>query len=175
MEIVNTVLRRISKRRAGSASDAQDPYDVKRFIYQQDLDFYRLKDDLRKGEKICGEWVWYHFPQHYNLSKSQIAKQYGIKNLDEAIAYLSNDRLRERLNDLLEIILSKDSRRVTAHDIFDDDSVKVKSSLTLFEYTAEKMREPYLSIKYSAVLDIFFESERDERAIQLLDFESHES
>lgn len=49
--------------------------------------------------------MWYIFPQLKDLGHSYNAKYYGIKDIFEAITYLLNDTLSERLEEITLALL----------------------------------------------------------------------
>ena len=52
--------------------------------------------ELRAGRKTS-HWVWYIFPQLAGLGRSGTAQRFAIRDRDEAVAYLGDAVLRERL------------------------------------------------------------------------------
>jgi len=75
--------------------------------------------------------MWFIFPQVESLGRTEIAKRYAIKSLDEAKAYVSHPVLGRRLQECTELVLAIDGK--SANDIFGHpDDLKFKSSMTLF-------------------------------------------
>lgn len=92
---------------------------------------------------------------------SEVSKYYGIDNLEEAKAYLNNDVLGFRLREISTELLTLDIDN--PEDIFGSiDSMKLKSSMTLFESVSEEEL-------FGLVLEKFYGGKRDERTILLLE------
>lgn len=80
---------------------------------------------------------------------------------DEAIVYLENPILSERLKNVCEAILGLDTSY--ARSVFGGiDSHKLRSSMTFFDIVAPDNL-------FAAVLDKFFEGRRDRRTIELIE------
>jgi uncharacterized protein (DUF1810 family) len=137
-----------------------DPYNLQRFVDAQREDFAIAIEELRAGSKQS-HWMWYIFPQLAGLGHSTTAKFYGIASLDEARAYLDHEELGPRLRECLHTILQWAGRR-SAEEIFGSiDSVKLRSSLTLFEAASG---DP----SFGQGVDAFFDGKRDGATLQLL-------
>ena len=140
---------------------ADDAYDLARFIKAQDGVIEQALDELRSGRK-SSHWMWFVFPQLRGLGASPTAQFYGLASLEEALAYLAEPTLGERLRRCVEAALSV--REGTLHEIFGSpDDLKFRSSMTLFEAAADGA-EPL----FSRALDMLCDSERDKRTIALL-------
>jgi len=98
--------------------------------------------------------MWFIFPQIKGLGKSEIAEYYGIKDLNEAKAYLANDVLRKRLFEITETFLNLEKTDPITILGF-PDNLKLKSSMTLFA-----LAEPSSKI-FQAVLDKFYDGKLD--------------
>lgn len=90
--------------------------------------------ELRGGRKTS-HWIWYIFPQLEGLGRSSTARAYALRNLDEAVVYLSDPLLRARLLQVTEIVAEQLSRGVRLVELMGGtiDALKLVSSLTLFE------------------------------------------
>ena len=66
---------------------ARDPYDLARFVRAQEHDYEQAMSEIRSGRKRS-HWMWYIFPQFDGLGFSSTSRQYSIKSLAEAEAYL---------------------------------------------------------------------------------------
>lgn len=105
--------------------------------------------------------MWYVFPQIKGLGKSDTAKWYAIKDLQEAKDYLNNEILSNRLEQICKALLELDCN--DAYKIFGSpDDMKLKSSMTLFEIAAPENKI------FKRVLDKYFNGERDQKTIELL-------
>jgi len=105
---------------------------LKRFIDAQDLVYASVLAELQAGKKET-HWMWYIFPQLEILGSSETSKYFGIKDSDEAIAYLNNPLLFARLTECMKLVRyeSVDQRRLIRH-ILHHDAIKLVSSVTLF-------------------------------------------
>jgi uncharacterized protein (DUF1810 family) len=105
---------------------------------------------LKNGRK-SGCWIQYCLPninmhgqktkEGHIISLSTIAKMFAIKDLNEAIEYINNNILRERLLEMLNIIyykIVKDNIKLETLMGSNIDAMKCKSCVTLF-YNAFKM------------------------------------
>jgi uncharacterized protein (DUF1810 family) len=74
-------------------------FDLERFRAAQDggrPGFADALRELRAGRKT-GHWIWYVFPQLRGLGQSPMAVRYGLDGVDEALAYLRDPALGQRL------------------------------------------------------------------------------
>ena len=60
------------------------PYDLDRFVANQDSDYETVLGELRRGRK-ASHWIWYIFPQIAGLGRSSMSQHYAISSLDEAV------------------------------------------------------------------------------------------
>lgn len=132
---------------------------MERFLKAQQNSYSQALKEIRNGRKYS-HWIWYVFPQLAELGRSQTAKYYGIKGIDEAKQYLENDTLRERLIEISEALFSVDD---TAVNILGSiDAMKVKSCMTLFH-----VAEPSTEI-FKKVIDKFYDGKFDDRTLYIL-------
>lgn len=135
---------------------------VERFIEAQDCDYagyVQALEEVRNGRKVS-HWIWYIFPQLNSLGHSMMAKYYGIVNKDEAIAYLQNSTLHDRIHEISEALLQHHNKSVV--DIFGPiDTMKVRSSMTLFDAISP-------DDVFARVLDQFYGGNRDKKTLKLL-------
>ena len=138
-----------------------DPFDLQRFVDAQRGVIETALTEIRAGSKQS-HWMWFVFPQLAALGRSPTAKLFGIKTIDEARAYLDHPLLGSRLRSSVNALLSWASKR-TSEQIFGGvDSMKLRSSLTLFDRT-----EP--AAAFDQALLNFFGGERDQLTLALLD------
>ena len=108
----------------------EDPFNLDRFVFAQEKIYSSVVEELKAGLKMS-HWMWFIFPQVESLGRTEIAKRYAIKSLDEAKAYVSHPVLGRRLQECTELVLAIDGK--SANDIFGHpDDLKFKSSMTLF-------------------------------------------
>ena len=87
----------------------KDPFDRERFVAAQSDTYQRAVAELRSGRK-SSHWMWFVFPQMTGLGHSDMARRYGIRDLDEARAYLSHRVLGARLQECAEVLAGLDER-----------------------------------------------------------------
>jgi len=78
-----------------------DPYDLDRFVAAQAGSYQTALGEIRRGAKRS-HWMWYIFPQVAGLGRSDMARRYAIRSLDEAEAYLAHPVLGARLRECVE-------------------------------------------------------------------------
>ena len=118
--------------------------DPDRFKRAQDRDFEGFEtalDELRAGRKRS-HWIWYIFPQLLGLGHSSMSARFGLKDADEAAAYLRDPLLRERLLAVTSVVAAHLERRPPAAlgDLMgsETDALKLVSSMTLFRDVARR-------------------------------------
>ena len=139
-----------------------DRFDLQRFVKAQNHgDIYdRALDELRRGRKQS-HWMWYVFPQVAGLGLSPTAQKYAISSLEEAKAYLAHPVLGPRLIACAEVLTSIDSED-PVQVVGALDSLKLRSSMTLFELAAPE--EPV----FARVLEQYYGGKRDEATLERL-------
>ena len=126
--------------------------DAQKFLDAQDKVWPQVVRELNQGEKTS-HWIWYVFPQLASLGRSERARRYGIADLAEAKAYLDNPMLRERLEEVAELLLMH--RGWSPEDILGPvDALKVRSSMTLFS------RVDGAPEVFEKILNVFYDGER---------------
>ena len=91
--------------------------------------------ELRTGRKRS-HWIWFVLPQLRSLGRSDMAQRYGLHGLEEAKAYLADPLLRQRLEEVIEVIhhqLQQPDQTLERLMGGELDATKTISSLTLFE------------------------------------------
>ena len=129
-----------------------------RFIKAQENTYLVALKEIKNGRKQS-HWMWYIFPQIKGLGMSETSRYYGIDDEEEAKAYLDNEilgfRLREITSELLKLNIDNPV------DIFGTiDTMKLKSSMTLFDYVSDDKI-------FSQVLNKYYNGEIDEKTILL--------
>jgi len=117
--------------------------------------------ELARGRKES-HWIWYIFPQIEGLGRSDTAKLYSIKSLEEGRAYLQHSMLGPRLVEACEILLSLKDASMDEVMGFPDD-LKLLSSMTLFEALSDS------SSIFTKIIEIYFDNERDENSIKIIE------
>ena len=137
-----------------------DPFALARFVAAQEPVYVQALAELRRGRKTS-HWMWFVFPQIHGLGRSAMSREYAIRSLAEARAYLDHRVLGPRLRECVDAVLALEGQ--SAEAIFGDvDAAKFRSSLTLFEAAAH---EPAL---FARALDAYFGGTRDAETLRLL-------
>ena len=137
-----------------------DQYNLNRFIEAQMTTYEGAMLELARGRKDS-HWIWYVFPQIEGLGRSDTAKLYSIKSLEEGRAYLEHPLLGPRLIEACEILLSLKNASVDEVMGFPDD-LKLLSSMTLFEALFDS------NSIFTKIIEFYFEDERDEISLKLI-------
>ncbi len=136
-----------------------DPFDLDRFVAAQAGTYPDALAELRAGRKRS-HWMWWVFPQLAGLGRSDTARHYAIRSVDEARAYLAHPLLGARLREATGALLLHRDR--TAEAVLGGiDAVKLRSSLTLF-------LEAGAGAPLDEALRIFFAGEQDPETLRLL-------
>lgn len=142
------------------AIDADDRYELSRFVEAQENSYPQALSELRAGRKRS-HWMWYVFPQLAGLGNSSMSVTYAIKSEGEARAYLDHPVLGPRLIECAKAVISITGK--SAHDIFGSpDDLKLQSSATLFEHVSSP------GSVFGKLLTKYHSSERDQRTLDLL-------
>jgi uncharacterized protein (DUF1810 family) len=139
-----------------------DDFDLQRFVKAQAHgDIYdRALNELHLGRKQS-HWMWYVFPQIAGLGASAMADKYAISSISEARAYVTHPVLGPRLVECAKELVglsSKDPVQVVGAV----DSLKLRSSMTLFERAAPE--EPV----FGQVLEQYYGGKRDDATLARL-------
>jgi uncharacterized protein (DUF1810 family) len=106
--------------------------------------------------------MWFVFPQVRGLGFSEMARFYGIADLDEARRYLAHPVLGARLEECSALVTASNARSL--HAFFGSpDDVKFRSSMTLFAVASGE--EPSV---FRRALDRWCAGALDERTLALL-------
>ena len=136
---------------------------IERFLEAQEKSINTVISELKAGKKKS-HWMWYVFPQIASLGYSPTAKYYGIKTIDQAVAFITNSELSANYLDCLEALLSHKYKPISKI-LGDIDSLKLKSSLTLFKATGLDER---LVGKITTALNHFFDGEECKKTLVFL-------
>lgn len=118
--------------------------------------------ELRAGRKR-GHWIWYVLPQVVGLGASPMSREYGVRGLEEARAYLAHPVLGPRLVECCEALLALPGSDPVAV-LGDVDAMKLRSSMTLFARAADEGD----GSPFRAVLERFFDGVEDPRTVSVL-------
>src|SRR3954453_17417539 len=136
------------------------PNTLERFIRAQQRDYAQALAELTAGRKRS-HWIWYVLPQLRGLGRSDMAREYGIANRQEAADYIAHPLLAPRLIECVNAILRH--RDQSADEILGDvDAMKFRSCLTLFAEVAPDER------CFAAALKTFYQGKPDPETLRLL-------
>ena len=132
---------------------------IKRFIDAQKRDYEMAFSEISEGHKK-NHYMWYIFPQLKDLGSTSTSKYYGIRDIEEAKEYMDNEYLRNNLINISKVLLTLGTNN--PKDIFGHiDSIKLRSSMTLFELVSD-------DDVFSKVLDKYYDGVRDEITLNLI-------
>jgi len=141
-------------------------HDLQRFRDAQAGGTYeRALAELRAGDKT-GHWMWFVFPQLDGLGRSPTARHYAIASLSHAREYLSDPLLGPRLRACCEALLALPPDASAERVLGPIDTLKLRSSMTLFARASGEGGEGEL---FRAVLARFYEGAEDDATIRLLE------
>jgi uncharacterized protein (DUF1810 family) len=107
-----------------------------------DSGFATALAEIRAGHKR-GHWIWYVFPQLKGLGASAYSQTFGIDGEREAVAYLHDSELRQRLTTIATAVADRlrsgNGASLAALMGSDVDALKLVSSMTLFRHVATKL------------------------------------
>jgi uncharacterized protein (DUF1810 family) len=133
---------------------------LKRYITAQEPKYATALSEIKKGKKES-HWMWYVFPQIKGLGKSDTAKLYALKDINETIAFIEHPILGARLLEISNALLQLSSSN--ANEIMGSpDDMKLKSCMTLFN--ALHVTNPVFKL----VLDKFYGGEEDVATLEII-------
>ncbi len=142
----------------------EDKYNLERFVSRQKETYDTAYKELSRGMKQS-HWMWWIFPQIIGLGMTSISKEYSIKCIEEARAFLDHPYLGKNLKEICKVLLDTKSNDASYVMGYPDD-LKLCSSMTLF---IEADPEEKL---FQQVLDKFFNGRKDSRTLDI--FKSQE-
>lgn len=135
-------------------------YNLDRFLSAQETSYESALNEIKNGRKET-HWMWFIFPQLEALGYSDMAKFYGIANLDEAREYIEHPVLGVRLREISSALLTLNESnpyKVMGHT----DGLKLCSSMTLFAKATEDNKV------FIDVIDKFYGGNMDAATLNLL-------
>jgi len=137
-----------------------DPHHLVRFVRAQTHAYAQALAEI-KGGRQQSHWMWYIFPQFDGLGISSTSRQYAVKSVQEAGAYLAHPVLGPRLAACAEAVLRLDGLSSAA--IFGSpDDMKLRSCATLFAFVS-----PDHSV-FHRIIDKYFHGKPDDRTLRLI-------
>ena len=137
-----------------------DNYNLDRFIKEQEQTYSTACAELSRGRKVS-HWMWWIFPQIKGLGMTSTSQYYSIQSMGEAKAFLAHPYLGKNIREISSILLGLDTNDASRVMGYPDD-LKLRSSMTLFAEAAPEVEV------FQKVLDKFYDGEKDERTISLL-------
>lgn len=132
--------------------------NLNRYIEAQSYDYEQALKEIKNGKKET-HWMWYIFPQIKGLGFSATSKFYEIQSIDEAKSYLEHEILGTRLIEITSELLKLKSNNII--DVLGSiDSLKLKSSMTLFSYISNNQI-------FNQVLEKYYNNELDINTINI--------
>jgi hypothetical protein len=134
--------------------------DLSRFTKAQEQDFKTAFKEIKNGRKMS-HWMWYIFPQIQGLGKSSTSQYYGIKDLNEARAFINDPYLGGNLKKISMALLELEENNAVA--IFGKpDDIKLKSCMTLFSCISED------GSIFHKVLEKYFDGRQCKRTVSII-------
>ena len=134
-------------------------YNLQRFHEAQKDTYERALKELRNGRKET-HWMWFVFPQLKGLGRTEYSLYYGIDGREEAIAYLEDPVLKQRLISMCEVLLQLDMN--DPEQIFSRiDAIKLCSCMTLFDAVSSEE-------VFQNVLDRYYNGKKDSKTLRML-------
>ena len=135
-------------------------YDLSRFSQAHRRSYQTALTEIKNGRKYS-HWMWYIFPQLTGLGKSSTARYYGLKDLEEAKAFLEDPYLGGNLKEISRALLALDTSDPYA--VFGGiDGKKLQSCMTLFAHI------PGADPVFSKVLNKYYHGHEDRQTCRLL-------
>ena len=133
---------------------------IERFLDGQRFGYETALAEMKRGEKR-NHWIWYIFPQVKGLGHSPNAQYYGIKDLEEAKAYLQHPVLGQRLREITAEVLKHSGSDIETIMGSRIDAMKFRSSMTLFDLVSP-------DDIFKKALATFFDGTADKRTLSIL-------
>ena len=132
-----------------------------RFVRAQAGIYRTALAELHAGGKRT-HWMWFIFPQMQGLGKSANARTYAIHSREEARAYLDHELLGPRLLECTQAMLAHAGQRKPVEILGPIDTMKFRSSMTLFEAVADDPKP------FAQALDQMCNGDRDKATLELI-------
>ena len=142
---------------------SEDRFNLERFVRRQKEDYDRAYKELLEESKRS-HWMWWIFPQITGLGMTSTSKEYSIKSLAEAKAYLEHPVLGKNIREISKLLTTINQSNASIVFGYPDD-LKLRSSMTLFAEAAETDEDRSIFLK---VLDKFFDGKKDTRTLEIL-------
>jgi uncharacterized protein (DUF1810 family) len=135
---------------------------LERFVEAQRPTYDQALAELIAGAKRS-HWMWFVFPQIAGLGRSPMAQRYAIRDEVEARSYLIHPVLGTRLVECTQAMLGWAGRKGAEAILGPIDSIKFKSSMTLFDLVSGDADN-----SFAHALAAFCHGERDPLTLERL-------
>ena len=143
---------------------------ISQFLEFQKYHYETALKEIQQGKKES-DWMSYIYPQIEGLSFISRYTEYDIKDFQEGKKYLENETLKERIINVTQALLELND--VNIKDVFGDDEIKLKSSLTLLKRIEETFNINCYNV-FKKALDKFFNGEEDKETIDIIEKQKNE-
>lgn len=127
-------------------------FDLARFVCAQERQpWTRALGELEQGAKRT-HWIWWILPQLASLGTSPQAQRFGLDGLEEAVAYLGEPALSERLLACLDALLAHRRRDLVMVMGGEVDTLKLVSCATLLREASVRTERAEMLQRCDAVL-----------------------
>ncbi|MBQ3490011.1 MAG: DUF1810 domain-containing protein [Clostridia bacterium] len=116
--------------------------------------------EMRAGKKYT-HWIWYIYPQLRGLGRSEYSFLFGIRNKEEAEAYLAHEILGARLIAVTNVLLNLPETNIF-QIMSAIDASKLRSCMTLFANTENA---PEI---FDNVLQKYFNGKPDRKTLAMI-------
>ncbi|WP_312554819.1 DUF1810 domain-containing protein [Empedobacter brevis] len=141
--------------------DSHDKFNLKRFHDAQSFVYDEILMEVHSGKKQTN-WMVFMFPQIVGLGSSDSSVEFAISSKEEGRAFVKDDELWGNYLEVLSVLLMQHKGVIPQLIFGKNDAMKLKSSLTLFNFIAPKEK----IIK--DVLKHFYADQVDKKTLTIL-------
>ncbi|MGV0757067.1 DUF1810 domain-containing protein [Empedobacter brevis] len=141
--------------------DPHDKFNLKRFHDAQSFVYDEILMEVHSGKKQTN-WMVFMFPQLVGLGSSDSSVEFAISSKEEGRAFVKDDELWGNYLEVLSVLLMRHKGVIPQLIFGKNDAMKLKSSLTLFNFIAPKEK----IIK--DVLKHFYADQVDKKTLTIL-------
>ncbi|WP_334125610.1 DUF1810 domain-containing protein [Empedobacter brevis] len=141
--------------------DPHDKFNLKRFHDAQSFVYDEILMEVHSGKKQTN-WMVFMFPQIIGLGSSDSSIEFAISSKEEGRAFVKDDELWGNYLEVLSVLLMQHKGVIPQLIFGKNDAMKLKSSLTLFNFIAPKEK----IIK--DVLKHFYADQVDKKTLTIL-------
>lgn len=141
--------------------DPHDKFNLKRFHDAQNFVYDEILMEVHAGKKQTN-WIVFMFPQLVGLGSSDSSLEFSISSKEEARAFVKDEELWGNYLEVLSVLLMQHKGVIPQLIFGKNDAMKLKSSLTLFNFIVPKEK----IIK--DVLKFFYADQVDKKTLSIL-------